>query len=112
MLRPFSSSLLSTPAADRVRAFLGKSDQNTQDEIAAAGRILAAAPTVGDPLDVTRYFESVEDVNADGWRYTQEWPDSRENPVIIAFFRRATRSCSPPRRFFNRRLTTSTPAPK
>jgi uncharacterized protein (TIGR02594 family) len=92
MLRAFSPSLLSTPAADRVRSFLGKPDAPLPDEIATARRVLSEAPATGNPIDVARYFEDITDVNADGWSYIQEWPGSRENPVIIAFFLQGTDS--------------------
>jgi uncharacterized protein (TIGR02594 family) len=38
------------------------------------------------PLEVARYFESLQDKNDDGWPYRAEWPRvGRANPLIVGF---------------------------
>lgn len=60
----------------------------TQHELQRAEQLLAAAP-VASPLVVARYFEGMEERNADGEPYNAEWR-VRSNPVIVAFLLQAT----------------------
>lgn len=51
----------------------------------AAREILAAAPKSAALLETARYFEELDRVNKDGYRYNAQWP-YRWNPVIIGFY--------------------------
>lgn len=59
-----------------------------QQEVLRAEQLLVEAP-FNSPLAVARYFEGIQEKNADGEPYNSEWR-VRSNPVIVAFFLQAT----------------------
>lgn len=65
----------------------------TPQEVEKADRLLEGAPT-GSPLEVARYFESLEERNSDGELFRSEWK-IRSNPLIVTFFTQATNYGAP-----------------
>lgn len=55
------------------------------DEISKAFRLMWDAPHDTDHMKVARYFQNIQDKNADNEVYNQEWA-KRANPLITALF--------------------------
>jgi hypothetical protein len=57
----------------------------TPDEVAKADRLILASPVKRAPLEVMKYFESLDERNVDNEFYNGGWRE-RWNPVIVRFF--------------------------